>query len=310
MTEILVVGGAGFLGSHLVPQLLETGSNVTVQDVIPRDQAAKLGDSINLIEYRSKNLGDITSRDVKGFDHVISVSAQADVPLATSSPRWTYAQNVESYIALLEAVRNSSQTVKLLLMSSENVYGAVPVEHLPITEVELPYPANSYGASKVAMESLAYAYSHQFGMPISIIRSTTMFGERSRLKQVIPIFIEKALKNDSITIEGSGQQSRDFTYVKNTVQGIMKALSWSGRWGLWNIGSGQEVTIKELAELIMLLTGSKSEIVFGPWRPGEEGLRFSVSIEKAKRELGYAPEISLGEGLERTISWFRSLKNK
>lgn len=311
--KTLVIGGAGFLGSHLLPVLLDAAQEVTVQDVIPSEAATKLKPVIKDIRYLWKSVLDITSDDIRGYDHIISLAAQGDVPLAISSPKWTYTLNLDSTLALLESVRqyaaqNRGAPLKVVYMSSDNVYGQVPPERLPVVEDEPMRPANAYGASKAAAELFINAYIRQWNLPIVILRGTSMYGEGARLKQVIPIFIQQALKNEAITIEGDGSQTRDFNYVKNTATAILMAIQAEVTHGTWNIGSGKEASIKELAQLIVKLTGSKSEIVHEPWRHGEEGLRLFLSIERAKRDLGYSPAYSQEEGLERTIQWFRGLE--
>lgn len=305
MSRYLVVGGGGFLGSHLVRSLLASGQEVSVIDIVSRDNASKLKSVVDRITYTWKAALDFSPLDVLDYDYILHVAAQADVPLAISSPKYTYDMNLGAALALLEAIRatNSGRLKKVLFMSSENVYGSVPLDRLPVTEDELPRPTNAYAASKVAVEALCRAYSTQWGIPIAVIRSTTLFGEDSRLMQAVPIFIRQALSGQPITIEGDGSQSRDFNYVDNCVDGIAAALETEQKFGIWNIGSGEETSIRKLAETVIRLTGSSSQIVQRPWRPGEQGLRLSVSIEKAKKELGYQPIVSLDGGLAATIAW-------
>jgi nucleoside-diphosphate-sugar epimerase len=134
-----------------------------------------------------------------------------------------------------------------------------------------------------------------------------MYGEGSRLAQAIPIFIRQATRNEPITLEGDGSQTRDINYVKNTANAILRALESPMTYGTWNIGSGKETSVRELAELIVKLTDSRSEITNKPWRPGERGLRLFLSIEKARKELSYVPQYSQEEGLGRTIEWIKQL---
>lgn len=312
--NVLVIGGAGFLGSHLIPELLAKGHGVNVMDVIPQDAASKLAPVREQIgSYLWKSAVDVSSNDLEfAYDAVVYLAAQADVPLAITSPKWTYDQNVGGVLAVLEAIRKRSSFFttwpKLIYISTENVYGHVPPEKLPITE-DYPFnPSNAYAASKAAAELLINAYATQFNMPAIILRSTTMFGENSRLKQAVPIFIRQALHNKPITLEGDGSQTRDFSYVGNTVEGIMLALEGGVTHGTFNIGSGQETSIKELAELVVKMTESESKIVETPWRPGEQGLRLSISIEKAKKELDYRPRFTFEEGLQHTIDWLSEVE--
>lgn len=301
--KTLVTGAAGFLGSHLVPRLLSLGHDVTAMEVIPKDSAAKLSGVSDRIKYMWKSVVDATSEDFTGYDYLVHLAAQADVPLSISSPRWTFFQNLDSDIALLEAARKVSNLSKILYMSTENVYGDIPPDRLPARESEPFHPSNVYSASKAAGELLINAYARQWNLPVVVLRSTTLFGENSRMKQAIPIFIRQALKSEPVTVEGDGAQTRDFNYVGNMVEGIVTALNSDYRQGVWNIGSGREVSINELAKMIIKLTNSESKVVNTQWRPGEKGLRLSVSIEKAEKELGYKPKWSLEEGLKRTIAW-------
>jgi dTDP-glucose 4,6-dehydratase len=319
--NVLVIGGAGFLGSHLIPELIAEGHRVDVMDVIPQDAASKLAPVREKIGYLWKSAVDVSSSDLVYnvgessleidkwyYDAVVYLAAQADVPLSITSPKWTYDQNVGGVLAVLEAVRKAKEKPKLIYISTENVYGHVPLEKLPITEEQPFNPSNAYGASKAAAELLINAYVEQFNLPAVILRSTTMFGENSRLKQAVPIFIRQALHNKPITLEGDGSQSRDFSYVGNTVHGILLALRGDVTHGTFNIGSGQETTIKELAELVVRLCQSESKIVETAWRPGEKGLRLSISIEKAWKMLSYKPVYTFEDGLTRTINWLSELE--
>jgi nucleoside-diphosphate-sugar epimerase len=202
---------------------------------------------------------------------------------------------------------HDNSSFKIVFMSSDSVYGYIPKEKLPATEDGPMNPANTYGASKAAAEMVIQAYNAQWGLPVMVLRGTTMFGEGSRLAQMIPIFIRQATRNEPITVEGDGSQTRDVNYVKNTANAILNALESPLKHGTWNIGSGKETSVRELAELIVKLAGSKSEITNKPWRPGERGLRLFLSIEKAEKELSYFPTYSQEEGLVRTIDWIKRL---
>jgi UDP-glucose 4-epimerase len=308
--KALVIGGAGFLGSHLVPLLIGSGHEVTVQDIVPGDTATRLKSVMKDISYTWKSVLDITADDLEQYDQIIHLAAQGDAPLAISSPRWTYALNLDATTALLEAARyfvdkKRNASFKVLYMSSDSVYGRVPTERLPATENEPLRPSNTYGASKAAAELLINVYATQYNVPITVLRSTTMFGEGSRPTQAVPIFIRQALNDEPIVIEGDGSQTRDINYVKNAANAILNTLASPMMKGTWNIGSGKEISIRELAELIVKTTGSKSKLVFKPWRPGERGLRLFLSIEKARRDIQYVPSFSTEDGLKRTIDFMK-----
>ena len=166
-------------------------------------------------------------------------------------------------------------------MSSKNVYGKA--EKLPIDEEQPLKPTDPYGASKAAADLICQSYSTAFELPITVIRSSGLFGPKSRLQQVIPIFIKQALSNSQITIEGDGSQSTDFNYVQNLVDAII-SISESNIYGVYNVAYGKEYSIKEIADMILKKTNSKSSIKSLPWRSGEKGMKLSLSIDKARND--------------------------
>lgn len=303
MGQFLITGGSGFVGSHLVEQLTENGHKVTVTDIMPSESANKLAPFLNRIKYSWKSTIDLENKDFEDIDCVIYLAGQADVPLALSSPRYTFDANVMGLVNVLEILRSKPKT-KIIYMSTKNVYGTVPPNRIPITEDEGLRASDPYGASKAAADLACQSYAKAYGMPIVILRSGGVFGPRSRPKQVIPTFIRQALANNPITIEGDGSQATDYNYVKNLVEAIVSAAEKEAV-GVYNVAYGQDVTILELANLVIELTGSESQITYVPWRPGEKGLRLVLSIEKAKRELGYCPRISLRDGIQRTVEWLK-----
>jgi len=305
MGHSLVIGGAGFVGSHLIERFLNDGNQVTVADIIPLEGARNLGPYVSRIKYLWKSADDLQLADFHGIDSVIFLASQADVPLALSSPRYTFHRNILGLINVLELLRSSPKT-KLLYMSTKNVYGIVPPERVPIVEDETLKPSDPYGASKAAADLACQSYVNAYGMPVVVLRSSGLFGPRSRLKQVVPSFIKQASSNSAITVEGDGSQITDLNYVENLVDAIVLATQKNVR-GVYNIAYGKDISILLLAQEILDITKSKSKITFAPWRPGEKGLRLALSIEKAKRELGYSPKIFMREGLEKTIEWLRSL---
>jgi len=184
----------------------------------------------------------------------------------------------------------------------------VPKEFQPIREDAPLNPTNAYAVSKMCAEAVVRAYAAQYDLPVTILRSTTLYGPASRTKQVVPIFIRQALAGKDITVEGDGSQTRDFNYVGNMVHAIGLALERDTP-GTFNIGSGREVSVKTLAELVIDAVraagySTTSEVKFGPWRPGEKGVQLSISIEKARNQLGYVPALSLEEGLDETVRWW------
>jgi len=297
----LVIGGAGFLGSHLVKSLVGQSEDVVVSDIVPSDSATRLSQLGSNITYRWQSVHDLLAEDLGGVDRIVFCAAQADVPLALSSPRYTFQQNIMSVLHLLELLRHSNRVARLVYLSTEDVYGTVSVDRQPVDEEEPLKPVNPYGVSKATADMLCASYAKTYGVPVVIIRSSAIFGPESRTTQVIPVFTKRALYNQDLTIEGDGSQTRDFNYVSNAIDAVLRAAD-KGRAGeAYNVGSGEETSIAHLAKSIIELTGSTSKIVSRPRREGDRGLRFVMSIAKAKNELGYGPRVRFLEGLKTTV---------
>jgi len=300
MSKLLVTGAAGFLGSHLVLRALKDGFEVVALDVVPRSAATKLADvGQDEIEYQWVALQDIGSIDA---DYVVHAAAIADVPFALNSPFHVFEQNALGTLALLEALRDLERLKRVIIVSTDAVYGLSSV--VPIPEGARLNPSNVYGASKAAQELLGLAYYNSYGVPVTIVRSSNLYGEGMRLEQVVAMFLRQALIGAPITIEGDGSQTRDFNYVGNIVDGILLALTEENALGVtMNLSSGDEVSIRELAERSIAVTGSTSEVQFLPGRPGEKGVRLVLDPALARETLGYRPKVTFEEGLKRTAEW-------
>ena len=196
MKKFLVVGGSGFLGSHLIKSLIDEQIDVTVSDIIGPESALRIKPYMDSIHYFWKSAEDLNDEDLVNVDCIVFLAAQADVPLVLSSPKYSFYVNTSGLINVLELLRNKQNT-RLVYMSSKNVYGKST--NLPIVEEEPLRPTDPYGASKAAADLMCQSYSSSFGLPITIIRSSGLFGPYSRLQQAIPIFIKQALENSPIT---------------------------------------------------------------------------------------------------------------
>lgn len=303
MKKYLIVGGSGFLGSHVITELLERQAEVSVSDIIGPQYANRIKNKMESINYIWKSAEDLNEKDIAEIDCILFLAAQADVPLVLSSPKYSFHTNTAGLINVLELIRTKKNT-QLIFMSSKNVYGKA--ESSSISENDVLRPTDPYGAGKAAADLMCQSYAEAFGLPVTVIRSSGLFGPNSRLQQVIPIFIQQALKNRPITIEGDGSQSTDFNYVRNLVNAMIK-MSEIDIKGVYNIAYGKDYSIKNIADLIIKQTNSKSKIENLPWRSGEKGMKLSLSIEKAKRDFGYIPETSFEEGIAKTVDWMRSL---
>ena len=297
MSRVLITGVAGFLGARLARRMLAEGWEVQGLDLVAPVDAWRL-EGVKL-DYRWGSCQDVHTLDAP---YVIHCASQGDVPLSLSAPAFTINQNVLGTLAVLEAAKRHDGLERFLLQSSEEVYGYCP--RLPIREEEPLNPTNAYGASKGAQELLTQAYHHSFGLPVTTIRSGTIFGEGMRRTQVIPIFLEQALRGEPLTIHGDGSQTRDFHWVDDHVDVMITALTALGAAGqIINVGSGEERSVYSIAQDCIHVTGSSSLGSFLPQRPGEEGLRVVLDIIRAKQILSYQPRVSFMEGLDRMCAW-------
>lgn len=301
MPKILITGVAGFLGSRLARKLSTIGWEVQGLDIVARPYAWRL-EGVDL-DYQWGSCHDIHTLSAS---YVIHCASQGDVPLSLSAPTFTVLQNVGGTLALLEAAKRHDGLERLLLQSSEEVYGYCP--RLPLKEEERLNPTNVYGASKASQELMALAYVYSYGLPVTVLRSGTLLGEGMRRTQVVPIFLEQALRGEPLTVHGDGRQTRDFHWVDDHVDAMIAALTRPEAAGqTLNVGSGEERSIKSIAELCKLVTDSKSIVQFVPQRPGEQNLRVVLDITRAQEVLDYRPMVSFQEGLERMAVWLTDL---
>lgn len=304
--RVLITGGAGFIGSHLAKNLLDRGHEITILDVVIKENAARLKPIMDQIDYQWKSVFDVHNLNM--FDAVCHLAALADVPYAVTSPVDTIYQNVMGTLNMLEALRRSPDVRRFILTSSEAAYGSAKPEELPIKETQPFRPKNAYDVSKASSDLMTQAYFRGYDCPTVVVRSSANFGPQMRLKQALSIFLMQALKNEPITVEG-GDQTRDFVYVQNFVDGITKTIETdeniSGE--AFNLGTGRELSIKEVAEKCIEATNSTSEIRVLPYRGGEKNVRVQFDISKAKQILGYEPEISFEDGLDKTVEWMRTI---
>ena len=328
----LVVGG-GFLGTYVIEELLKNENNQVI--VADKKEPGSFFNHPLLIGrandknlmYRWASAGDVLGlkKDFDdGIDNIVYTSAIADVPYAIESPLDTYTSNVMNTLTFFEFLRRTRFNGRIIMMSSESVLGHQPEEklHLEVKEKAdgtttsvakglreddcIPNPANVYGSSKLAQESIARVYHTSYGIRSVIFRSATMFGPYSRPKQAIPIFVRQALEGSPVTLMGDGSQTRDFCYVTNTSNIIVKTLnnqdnSIEGE--IFHIGTGREQRFDALVKSIISITGSDSRIEYLPWRPGEQGLRVVLDISKAREKLRYEPDTELMHKIIDVAIW-------
>lgn len=311
--NILVTGGAGFIGSHVIDKLLNLGHFVVCIDNF---------DPFYNIKLKRKNLehqllnpnfklveGDILNRDIvlgvfkeNNIEVVIHEAAQAGVRFSIKNPFKTHEINTTGTLNILEALK-SDMANKMVLASSSSVYGKI--QYLPFDEEHPKMPISPYGVSKLMAENYCRVYSEIYGFGLTMLRYFTVYGPRMRPDLAISIFIQKALQNENIEIFGDGTSTRDYTYIDDAVKATVEAINKRYDGDVYNIGSGSRISVKDLAEKILKMTNSKSEIKYIDWDPGDVEHTWA-NITKAKRKLNWEPQINIDTGLKIFVEWLKN----
>ena len=308
-TKVLITGAAGFGGSALTRALLELGYTVTAFDIAPPSHTRLAGRdlSASTFQYVWKSIQDIQPKDIEGHSVVVHLAAQPDVPLAFESPRYTVMQNIEGTVALLEAVRQADCVSKLLFAGSGNEIGRA--KYLPIDEDHPLTPHNPYGFSKAAAEMAMGAWQLAYGIPSIVMSTGVVIGPNMRREVFIFKWLWNALHGRPIVVEG-GKQTRDVAFIDDVVRAWTLAIQAPVQQVVGQkffVGSGEERSIDDLARLCLETIGNSVPIEHVGYRPGEEGHREAFSVEKARRVLGYTPEVSPKEAISLTSEWVRTL---
>jgi len=307
MKRTLVTGGAGFLGSHICEYLLNKGHEVIAMDNLLTGTVANIehlqGENFKFIKHNVTEYIYCAGP----IDYVIHFASPASPKDYLELPIPTLKVGALGTHKALGLAREKK--ARFLLASTSEVYGDPQVH--PQKEdywghVNPVGPRGVYDEAKRYAEAITMAYHRFHGLDTKIVRIFNTYGPRMRPKdgRAIPAFVPQALMNQPITIFGDGSQTRSFCYVDDLIEGICRLL-FSNQHDPVNIGNPNEMTIKELAETIIKITGSKSEIIFNPLPIDDPKVR-QPDIEKAKTILGWEPQVSLDEGLSRTIEWFKN----
>jgi UDP-glucuronate decarboxylase len=306
--RIVVAGGAGFLGSHLVDRLMEDNHQVLVVDNLYTGNKSNLAAHFDNPRFRFMN-HDITKPLHVEADHIYNLACPASPIHYQRNPVDTIKTSVMGSINLLEVARENN--ARIFQASTSEVYGDPQVS--PQNENYLgnvnPIGIRAcYDEGKRASETLFFDYHRQYGIDIKVARIFNTYGPRMDLQdgRVVSNFIVQALSGNPITIYGEGMQTRSFCYVDDLIEGFLMLMNQDNQFtGPLNLGNPREFTMKELAALIIELTGSKSQLVFEPL-PQDDPKQRKPDISLAKKVLGWEPEFSLEEGLLKTISEFRN----
>lgn len=308
--RILVTGGAGFIGSHLTETLLAISNDICVFDLVERNNANNISHFISKITYVT---GDVCNLELLkntliAFkpEVILHLAANASVPKSSSEPLYDFDQNAKGTMTLLEAIRATSPKVRLVTISSGAVYGDPGIK--PISEEDPLLPISPYGLSKYTAEIQTQLYVRTFGLSASIARLFNCYGPRLP-RFVVLDFLNKLKQNSSILeVLGNGQQTRDFTYVSDTVAGILTVAAFGVDGEAYNIASGTSHTVLELADALLSLKGlSETKIVTTGASWTGDAQHWKVSIQKANK-IGYSPKVNLLEGLKPILTWYDSLQ--
>jgi dTDP-glucose 4,6-dehydratase len=305
--HVLVTGGAGFIGSHLVDALLaDANAHVTVLDRL------SIGGSRANLEQHDQDprfnfvQGDVNDEAlvrelVGGADAVIHAAAESHVDRSIDAARGFLESNVMGTQSVLEAARDGG--VRMLMISTDEVYGEGAREGGSFTEDAPIAPRSPYAASKAAADLLCAAYRTTYGVDVTVVRGTNAYGPR-QIERVIPTFTISALEGSPIPVYADGTERREFLHVHDWARAAITVLDRGEPGVLYNIGAGTELSNRELAEKIVALVGVSDDLIaFVPDRPGHD-FRYGVTADRLLG-LGWSPAISFDDGLADTVAWYR-----
>ena len=308
MAHYLVTGGAGFIGSHLSEELVRRGHTVRVADSLITGKRSNL-DHIKGVEFLEGDLADMdfAQRAVSGVQYVLHQAAIPSVPRSVKDPITSNRANVDATLNVLVASRDAGVR-RLVFAGSSAAYGNTPT--LPKHEDMPNNPLSPYALQKIVGEQYLQMFTNLYGLETVSIRYFNVFGPRqdpsSPYSGVISVFATALIENRSPMIYGDGEQTRDFTYVANVVDGVLRACEADGASGeIINVATGGRISLNHLFRTMRDLVGGKVEPTYAETRSGDVK-DSQADITKAKKILGYEPIVSFEEGLKRTLEWYRS----
>lgn len=308
MKKFLITGGAGFIGSHIVEELVNSGARVRVLDNFSSGREENLKAFRNKIELLKDDIRDPAAclKACRGMDFILHQAALRSVPRSLKDPREYNEVNINGTLNMLEAARRI-KAKSFIFASSSSIYGEAL--RFPQKESDLPRLISPYALSKLAGEYYCRIFSLHYGLPTVSLRYFNVFGPRQALDDeyavVIPKFIACIMDNEHPPVYGSGKQSRDFTFVKNVVSANLAAIrknSLQGR--VFNIASGRPYAILELVRILNRLIGKNISPVFLKPRPGDV-FKTHADLADSKKLLEFTPEIGFIEGLKQTVEYFK-----
>ena len=315
--RVIVTGGAGFIGSHVVDALLARGESVVCIDEFndyydPRIKRHNLRGALRSERFRlvEGDLGDeavLTETFRENPDALVHLAARAGVRPSLEEPALYYRVNCEGSAKLLEACRAAGVS-RVVFASSSSVYGGNT--KVPFHEDDpVERPVSPYAASKRAGELLCHTYHHLYGMHTSCLRFFTVYGPRQRPEMAIHKFTRLLTAGKPIPLFGDGSSSRDYTYVDDIVDGVVRSLDRPNGFRIYNLGESRTVTLRELTEKLAAALGVELRADRQPAQPGDVDTTYA-DVSRAREELGYAPSVPIEEGLERFVAWYREMRDE
>jgi UDP-N-acetylglucosamine/UDP-N-acetyl-alpha-D-glucosaminouronate 4-epimerase len=310
MATYLVTGGAGFIGSNIVDELLRRGERVRVLDNFSTGREENVAEFASRVELFRGDVRDeaAVDRAVKGADYVLHQAALASVPRSIADPTSNNQVNVQGTLNILLAAKKHG-VKRVVYASSSSVYG--DSDALPKVESMTPNPKSPYAVAKLAAEYYCRVFGELYGVPTVSLRYFNVFGPRqdpnSQYSAVIPLFVKALLEGKAPNIYGDGEQSRDFTFISNVVNANLLACEANVTGArVYNIACGGRYTLNQLFAALRDRMGANLEPVYGPARPGD--VKHSMAgIERIQKELGYHVGVSFEEGIDRTVQWYQTV---
>jgi nucleoside-diphosphate-sugar epimerase len=307
MATYLVTGGAGFIGSHLVEDLVRRGERVRVVDNLSTGKRQNIA-HLTSVDFVEGDLADleVARRAVTGVDYVLHQAAIPSVPRSVQDPITSNRANIDASLNILVAARDA-RVKRLVYAGSSSAYGDTPT--LPKIETMATAPLSPYALQKLVAEQYCQMFTRLYGLETVTIRYFNVFGPRqdpsSPYSGVISLFISALCEGRQPTIFGDGEHTRDFTYVANVVDGVLRACTAAGASGeVINVATGGRISLNTLFTTIRDLVAGTVEPIYALPRPGDVK-DSQADISKARRILGYEPIVSFEEGLARTVAWYR-----
>ena len=310
--KILVTGGCGFIGSHLIRLVLRSRRDVRVTNL---DALTYAGNPENLRDVEKERRyafvhGSIVDPDFlertagEGFDAVVNFAAESHVDRSLQGPVEFVRTNVQGTLHLLEAAKRHG-VKRFLQVSTDEVYGSLPPEGA-FTETTPLHPNNPYASTKAGADLMVRAYVHTFGLEAVITRSSNNYGPQQYPEKFIPLFVTNALEGRGCPLYGDGMHVRDWLHVEDNCRGILAALEKGKPGEVYNLGGGNERPNLETARAILeILDRPESLLQFVKDRPGHDR-RYAIDCTKARRDLGWTPEVPFDRGLRETVEWYRA----